>query len=180
MKKLALFVLTTTALAVTVPSQAQAPAARAEDVSSVDGLIKALYDVISGPAGQERNWDRMRSLFAPGARLMPTRPPQTAADSGAMQVWSVEDYITKAGPNLSKSGFFEREIGRVMDRYGNIVQLFSTYDSKRKLDDPKPFMRGINSIQAWYDGKRWWIVSIFWEGESASNPIPGKYLKTGP
>ena len=73
--------------------------------------------------------------------------------------------------------FFEREIGRTEDRFGSVVHVFSTYDSKKTLQDEKPFMRGINSIQLWYDGNRWWIVSVFWQAESPDVPIPEKYLK---
>ena len=161
---------------VAVAQQPAAPAvaARPADVNSLDGLIAALYDVISGPAGQKRDWDRMRTLFAPGARLIPTGKNQEG--KGSMQMWTVEEYITRSGPVLERDGFFERELGRVEERYGNIVHAFSTYDSKRTLQDPKPFMRGINSIQAWFDGTRWWILNVFWESESPSNPIPPKYL----
>ena len=146
-----------------------------KDVSSIDAIIAALYDVISGPAGQKRNWDRMRTLFIPEARMMPTgkRPD----GSYARRVLSVEDYINSSGPQLEKNGFFEREIGRKTDQFGNIVQVFSTYDSKRALADEKPFMRGINSIQLWNDGKRWWIVNIFWQSETPDTPIPEKYLQ---
>jgi hypothetical protein len=63
-----------------------------------------------------------------------------------------------------------------MEQYGSVVHVFSTYDSKKKLEDEKPFMRGINSIQLWNDGKRWWVVSVFWQAETVDNPIPGKYL----
>jgi len=155
--------------------QPAVPEAKAEDVASVDAIIRAVYDVISGPAGQKRDWNRFRSLFAPGARLVPTGRDQSG--TGRMRVWTPEEYATQAGANLESSGFFERELGRTSERYGNIVQAFSTYDSKRSLSDEKPFMRGINSFQVWNDGKRWWIVSIFWEGETPGNPIPEKYLK---
>lgn len=149
------------------------PAADA-DVNSVDGIVAALYDVISGPAGQARNWDRMRTLFIPEARLIPTgkRPDGT----GARRVLSVEDYVSGSGPSLEKNGFFEIEIGRKMEQFGGVVHVFSTYESKRALSDEKPFMRGINSIQLWNDGKRWWIVTIFWQSETKEFPIPGKYL----
>lgn len=163
---------------VAAPAAAQeAPAARPADVESVDAVIAALYDVISGPAGQERDWGRFRSLFAPGSRLMPTGRDQTG--KGRLLGWTPDDYVRMAGANLQRDGFFEREIGRVTERYGNIVQAFSSYDSKRSLSDAAPFMRGINSIRLWHDGSRWWIVNIFWESESPSNPIPPKYLKTG-
>jgi hypothetical protein len=144
------------------------------DVSSVDGIIAALYNVISGPAGQKRNWDRMRTLFIPEARLIPTgkRPDGTAV----RRVLNVEDYINSSGPLLEKNGFFEIEIGRKTEQFGGIVHIFSSYESKRAASDEKPFMRGINSIQLWNDGKRWWIVNIFWQSETPDNPIPEKYL----
>jgi hypothetical protein len=159
-------------------AQPEIPAADPKDVESVDAILAAVYDVISGPAGQKRNWDRMRSLFAPGARLIPTGPRQ--GGGYAARVLTVEDYITRAGPALERDGFFEREIGRVTERYGNIVHAFSAYDSKRTLADPQPFMRGINSFQLMNDGTRWWIVTIFWEPERPDNPIPERYLNKAP
>jgi hypothetical protein len=155
---------------------AATPPANPADVESDDAILRALYDVISGPAGQRRNWDRMRSLFVPGARLIPTgrRPDGTRS----MQVWSVDQYISTVGPRLEEGGFFERELARRTERYGNVVHAFSTYDSKRTAADPQPFARGINSIQLWNDGKRWWVVSIFWEGERPDNPIPARYMQS--
>jgi hypothetical protein len=144
------------------------------DVESIDAIVSSLYSVISGPAGEKRNWDRMRTLFIPEARMMATG--KKADGSFGKRVMTVEDYIKSSGPFLEKEGFFEREIGRKTEQYGNIAHLFSAYDSKKKLDDEKPFMRGINSIQLWNDGSRWWIVTIFWQSESPDNPLPGKYL----
>ena len=155
---------------------ATTPPADPADVASVDAILRALYDVISGPAGQRRNWDRMRSLFVPGARLIPTgRRPD---GSRAIQVWSVDQYISTVGPRLEQGGFFERELARRTERYGSVVHVFSTYDSKRAASDPQPFARGINSIQLWNDGQRWWVVSIFWESERPDNPIPARYMQT--
>lgn len=149
--------------------------ANSKDVESVDAIIKSLYDVISGPAGQTRNWDRMRTLFIPEAKMMTTgkKPDGTMTK----RVMSLEDYIGTSGPYLEKNGFFEVEISRKMEQFGSVVHLFSTYESRHKAEDQKPFVRGINSIQLWYDGKRWWIVSIFWQGETPDNAIPEKYLK---
>lgn len=144
------------------------------DVSSVNAIIAALYDVISGDAGQKRNWDRMRTLFVPEARMTATgqRPDGTKV----RRSMSVEDYINTSGPYLEKNGFFEVEIGRSQHEYGSIVQVFSSYASRQKQSDANPFMRGINSIQLWNDGKRWWIISILWESETKNNPIPEKFL----
>ena len=148
----------------------------AKDVGTMDGILAALYDVISGPAGQARNWDRMRTLFIPEARLIATGKRQDG--TMAKRVMSVEDYITTSGPFLEKNGFFEEEIGRTVEQFGGIVQVFSSYASKRNAADEKPFIRGINSIQLWHDGKRWWIVTVFWQAESPETPIPEKYLKS--
>ena len=156
-------------------------------MDTIDGIIAALYDVISGPAGQKRDWERMRTLYAPGARLMPTapvRPPGAAADAPltgdephAAQVLDVDGYVARSGKYLEENGFFERETAHRVETYGHIAHVWSTYEARHKADDPKPFMRGINSIQLMHDGRRWWVVSIFWEAESPRAPIPGKYLK---
>ena len=157
-------------------AQAAPPGPRASDVQSMDAILAALYDVISGPIGQARDWDRMRNLFVPGARLIPTvyRPDSVPT----LRNLSVEDYITRAGPMLEKNGFFETEIARQVERYGGVVHAFSTYESRHQADDPTPFVRGINSIQLFNDGQRWWVVTVFWEGERPDNPIPPKYLKS--
>lgn len=157
-----------------IDSAARPPAAAA-DVASLDAILAALYDVISGPAGKKRDWNRFRSLLAPNARLMPTRAlPNGKAD---VVMWSADDYVNAAGARLEQTGFFEREIHRVTEAYGNITHAFSTYESRRTADvAEKPFARGINSIQLLHDGSRWWIISIFWDAERPGNELPAKYL----
>jgi len=156
-------------------TSAKTPVANQADVASMDSIIAALYDVISGPANKKRDWDRMRSLFIPGARLIPSgkRPSGEVAST----VLDVEGYIARSAPFLEKEGFFEREIARTVDQWGNIAHVFSTYESKHKAEDSQPFARGINSIQLLNDGKRWWIVTIFWQAETKDNPLPDKYLR---
>ena len=142
----------------------------------MDAIVAALYDVISGPAGQKRNWDRFRSLFAPGARLIPTgRRPTGEFVSRSL---TPEDYVQRNSALMEKSGFFEREISRRTEKFGSFAHLFSTYESRHARDEEKPFARGINSIQLMNDGKRWWIVTIFWQGEDEKNPLPAEYLRS--
>ena len=147
-----------------------------KDVLSPESIVAAVYEVISGPAGQKRNWDRMRTLFVPDARMIPTGKRPTGEST--RRVLTVEEYITNSGPFLEKDGFFESEIGKRTEQFGNIVHVFSTYESKRASTDDKPFMRGINSFQLWYDGKRWWVITILWQGETKDTPIPEKYIGT--
>jgi hypothetical protein len=151
------------------------PNANPADVESIDAIIKASYEVISGPAGTKRDWDRDRSLFYPGARLIPTRKPDQSGDL-APQILDVEEFIARVEPMFENTGFYEWEIARRTEEFGHIAQVWSVYDARHDKDDPEPFMRGINSIQLFNDGKRWWILNIYWQQESATDPIPEQYL----
>jgi hypothetical protein len=157
------------------PTPVSPPAANSADVATMDSVLAALYEVISGPAGT-RNWDRFRSLFIPGARLIPTTPRPTG-EVGS-RVLTVDEYVQRAGAFFEKEGFFEREAARRVETFGNIAHVFSTYESRHAREDAKPFQRGINSIQLMNDGKRWWVVTIFWQGEDEKHPLPGKYLES--
>ncbi len=151
------------------------PAANPADVASIDAIVAAVYDVISGPAGEARDWDRFRSLFIPDARLVPTGP---RPDGGVgHQVLSPDDYVTRVGPQFEERGFFEREIGRVAERYGPVVHFMSAYEARFTSEDqPTPDMRGVNSFQLLFDGTRWWVVTIFWSAETPDNPIPDRFI----
>ena len=152
---------------------AATPSARPADVATPDAIIAAVYASISGPAGQPRDWSRFRSLLIPGARLIPSM--RRASGGTTPVVWSPDEYIAAAGAGLERQGFFEREVYRTTDAFGAVLHAFSTYDSRR-TPDGQPFARGINSFQLYNDGTRWWIVTIFWDAETADKPIPTKYL----
>ncbi len=156
------------------PATTQQPAAPA-DVESIDAIVAALYDVISGDAGVERDWDRFLSLFVPGATLSPVGRPG-GGSTYARRVITPGEYAGSIGGSLETNGFHEVEIHRVTEEYGVIAHAFSTYESRRSASDSEPFARGINSIQLMNDGSRWWVVSIFWLGEGPDHPIPAKYL----
>ncbi len=169
------------ALAITTPALSQAPptpppvsTAAPADVATPEAIVAALYAVISGDAGVPRDWDRFRGLFHPSGRLMPTSQPQEGP--GVVRILTPEDYVTRAGPNLERDGFHERELARRTERYGAIAHVFTTYESLRSLSDPAPFARGINSIQLFHDGARWWILSVYWQSETPAVPLPAEYL----
>ena len=149
-----------------------APKPRQEDVSSPDAIIKAMYETISGPAGK-RNWYRERSLFLDGARLIPIG--KRVHKESELEVLSLEEWIEDAEAYLAENDFYEIEIMRQMNRFGNLVQAFSTYEA-RNSPDGEPIARGINSIQLLHKDDRWWIVTVMWDNETRDNPIPEEFL----
>ena len=150
-----------------------AVSARPGDVDTVDHIIAAVYDAISGPAGQ-RDWDRFRSLYYPGARMIPTRRD----DKGAIvaRVSTTDEYAARAQEFFSKEGFFENSVANHVEIWDKIAHVWSTYESRHAKGE-KPFARGINSFQLFNDGNRWWILTVYWESETPDNPLPEKYLK---
>ena len=148
------------------------------DVESIEAIIAAAYDVISGPAGKKRDWERERSLFYPGARLIPTAVEAGRNDVDiAPLILDVEGYIARVEPLFEKNGFYEKEVARRVEQFGQIAHVWSTYESRHAPNDAEPFMRGINSIQLFNDGSRWWILSIYWQHEGPRHAIPEKYLQ---
>jgi hypothetical protein len=143
-----------------------------QDTKSIDSIIAALYDVITGEAGTDRDWDRFRNLFATDARLIPTRK----TDSGELipKPLSPEEYIQLFSSRIS-TGFFELELSRKTEEYGTVVHVFSTYETKDKKEGPVT-NRGINSIQLFKGKDRYYIVNIFWCAESMGFVLPEKYL----
>lgn len=144
-----------------------------EDVASMDNILATLYEVISGDKGVERDWDRFRNLFTDDAKLIPIGKDQ----SGKIGISPItpEGYVERAGDYLVKNGFHEKEIARKVEQYGPLAHVWSTYESYRSKMDSEPFARGINSIQLLDAGDRWYVVQIYWLGESDEYPLPAKY-----
>jgi hypothetical protein len=151
----------------------QVPSPRPEDVQSKESLLAAIYDVISGPAG-DRDWKRFRSLFLPEARFI--RTAEQAEGTVDVRVLSVDDFIKASGDYFAKEGFYESAIANRVESFGHITQVFSSYES-RHAPGEKPFARGINSIQLLNDGKRWWVATILWDSERPNNPLPPDFAE---
>ncbi|HEV8510822.1 MAG TPA: hypothetical protein VGQ48_10280 [Gemmatimonadales bacterium] len=153
-------------------ANAQMPTARPEDVGTLDGIIRAFYDVISGPAGTPRQWHRDSSLYIPRVRFvaMHVRDGRPVA-----AVMDHAEFVASYNRSFVDSGFFEREIHRVTKRFGNIVHIFSTYEYRTTENGPVQG-RGVNSIQLYWDGVRWWIAGATWDDERPDNPIPADLL----
>jgi hypothetical protein len=139
------------------------------DTASIDSVITAMYESISGFAGQPRDWERDRRLYAPGARLVPTRT--LPGGGAAADVFDIDGYIESRTPFFAENDFFEIEIARQEFRFGNMAHVLSAYEG-RKSPGGELVKRGINSIQLFHDGKRWWVVSILWDNERPDSPMP--------
>jgi hypothetical protein len=153
-------------------ASAQASQARPEDVVSPSAVVRASYVAISGPPGQPLNLDRFRSLFLPQAQLVSVSVKDGRGQARAMTLQEFTDMVTS---RIGKDGHIEHEIAQRVDVYGNIANIWSSYESRKTPDDPQ-VTRGINSIQLMNDGKRWWISGAQWQHETAESPIPAKYL----
>ncbi len=140
-------------------------ASRLRDVATLDSIILATYDVISGPAGGARDWDRMRNLFCEGARLMPI--VAVPGEAPRVRLLSVEDYIRRVEPIFANEGFWERETGRQVETFGRVAHVLSRYESFH-TPDGAAFDRGTNSMQLFYDDTRWWVVSVMWNTARAA------------
>jgi hypothetical protein len=147
-----------------------APTAKAEDVKSVDAIVHATYEAISGPP-PTRDWKRFRSLFLPEARFTKASKSQDGKDF--VVSWNLDDFIARATGIFAKEGFYESALVSVPEQYGNMAEVLSSYES-RHAPGEKPIQRGVNSFQLVYDGTRWWVLSITWDSERADNPIPAK------
>ncbi|HEX7252044.1 MAG TPA: hypothetical protein VF376_04110 [Thermoanaerobaculia bacterium] len=150
------------------PRSHAAPPEADPDVVSIDGILRALYEVVSGPAGP-RDWKRERKLFLPEANLMPSG--NSPAGGTGRQVFDLDGYIASRSSFFEKNDFYEIETARRTFVFGDKAQVLSAYEGRR-TPDGSPFLRGINGIQLFYDGRRWWVLSIAWDNETPNNPLP--------
>ena len=91
-----------------------------------------------------------------------------------MTVWTHQEFVDATEPLIQK-GFVEREIFRTTRRYGNMVHVDSTYETLVGVEQPRR-SRGVNSVELYFDGQRWWVASVVWQSEDAAHPIPPELL----
>ena len=156
-------------------SHAELDAKYLDKVSTLDSAMITLYEVISGPAGETRNWELFSYLFKSNAKLIPSGKNKEGLTG--LRFMSPREYIESSGKWLEENGFFEKEIHREVQQFGPMAHVFSTYEARRAESDSTPFMRGINSIQLLWDEKRWWVVNIYWTNETEEYPLSERYLR---
>ena len=138
---------------------------RPSDVATLDAILHAFYETVSGAVGQARDWDRFRSLFLPGGRLMPVI--SSAGEKTGVRLLSTEEFIQRVEPIFAVEDFWERETSRQTETVGHFAHVLSLYDSLRSPDGA-PFEHGVNSIQLFNDGLRWWVVNVMWNTSRAA------------
>jgi len=148
-------------------------AARPEDVASPEALVKADLASISGDVGVARQWARDLSLYDPHARFVSA---EVDPKSGALTLVhsSPREYAERNDAGLVKGGFTEHEMAHKTYRFGSVATVVSSYESVAKATGQTS--RGVNIYQTYFDGKRWWILSIVWDSERPGNPIPKELL----
>jgi hypothetical protein len=143
-------------------------------VISIERIVAAYYDAVSGPAGEERDWNRFRSLFLPEARLMTAR---VMVDGSKIITLTPDQFIELNATYFERGGYFERQIHSRIDAFGAIAHVTSTYESRRRAEEAAPYSRGVNSMHLLFDGSRWWIAGILWDYERPDdNPLPPEFL----
>lgn len=143
-----------------------------KDVSTIDGIVKAFYETITGAKGVPRQWARDRTLYMPDVRFV-----SMSEQNGKIRASSMNhtNYVNGSNEFFVTEGFTEKEINRVVRKFGNIAHVFSTYEFT--TDDGKEKGRGVNSIELYWDGTRWWISFASWDEERPNNPIPKEFLQ---
>lgn len=148
-------------------------APRPEDVGSIEGIVKASYETISGSVGMPRQWGRDRTLFAPSVRYISLSRNKTGEVRARTSDY--QEYLDESDDFVVKQGFTEVELGRKIERFGNVATVLSSYEG-RVMSTGKVVTRGVNIFSLYFDGKRWWIQTMLWDEESSENPIPAELL----
>ncbi len=145
-----------------------------ENTSSIENIVSSIYEVVSGKKGEERNWELMKIIFHPDARLIMNYTNKEGEHE--IYFYSVEDYISTFREGLKQSDLYEKDVKNQIDVFGNMAQVFSTFKSYKSKTDEEPFKKGMASIQLFNDGERWWVLSMYWKNESEDSKIPSEYL----
>jgi hypothetical protein len=151
---------------------AQTPAADPADVGTIDAIVRASYEVISGPAGTPRQWRRDSTLYSPGATLV-----ATSERDGKTQttILTTDEYRKQVNASFVANGLIEADIGSRVERFGNVAQVRSVYQARLTPDGPV-IARGVNYFMLYWDGTRWWITGMVWDDERPANRVPKEWI----
>ena len=131
-----------------------------DDVGTLDGIIKAYYNVISIRKGEKINFERDSLLHIPGVRV--GSAGIDAKGAPVLHYTSLKQYHRESDAYMEKNGFYEHETSRQVQNIRNIYHVWSSYE-ERYTPDGKVIGQGINSIELYFDGKRFWILGWFYD-----------------
>ncbi|AXT20409.1 hypothetical protein D7030_04620 [Flavobacteriaceae bacterium AU392] len=149
--------------------------AYSNDTKSVQNLLDAYYDCISGPIGEKRDFERLRNMFHPTAKFTYSYWNEDETEASVLVFKTIDEYLSKLN-YMDKKGFYEEEISNTQNQFGSVIQVFSSYKYHSQDNSIKPG-RGITSYEIFFDGKRYWFTSMFWMAENKKYKIPETYLK---
>jgi hypothetical protein len=144
-----------------------------DNVATLDGIMKAYYDVVTVKKGEKVRYERDSLLHVAGAQVGWNQ--QGKDGKPHLKMVSLKEYHRMSDEHLEKNGFYEIEISRKVENFGSIYHVFSTYETRNTYDGPI-IGRGINSIELFFDGTRFWIITWVFDDERKDNPIPSEYL----
>jgi hypothetical protein len=173
MRKLSLLITVLLIITINHKASAQIITKYGDNVSTLDGIIKAYYDVVTVKKGGKVYFERDSLIHWPGVLVGAVSVSKNSKP--AMHYFTLKEYHRLSDASLEKDGFDEREISRKVEKFGAIYHVWSTYESRNDAGGPI-IERGINSIELFYDGTRFWIMGWFYDGERKDNPIPAEYL----
>ena len=96
------------------------------DVLSIDSIIKASYEVVSGEKGAKRQWQRDKFLHHPKAVYSYTIDRRKQEQV----VMSIGEFQHETDEMVLETAFYEKEINREVRIFGNIAHVWSTYETQ--------------------------------------------------
>ena len=147
---------------------------RPEDVSTIDGMVRAYYEVVSGPAEKKREWGRDATLYVPGIRFLIFREDKNGKTS--VRTLTHQEFVDESQAAMAGKAFYEREVHRIAHRAGNVAHVFCTAEQAYSPTGPVEG-RSIDSLEMYWDGSRWWITNAnIWEVDTKARPLPKEFL----
>lgn len=145
-----------------------------EEAGSIDSIVSSIFAIISGEKGEEGDWELMKNIFHPKARLMTGYPDEAGINE--LRVFSVEEYISTFRNDFYNMTFYEKDVKNEIERFGDLAHVLSTYQAFTTKEMAQPVRTGVASIQLYHDGERWWVLSMYWKNGSKEDPVPSIYL----
>ena len=151
------------------------PEAKPEDVRTVRAIVEAFFNAISAPAGGKIDRERLRSLFVPDGRIEIPLPSTNGKPTDVVFL-TPDQYADGSDSETATTGFFDRMLALQVQQFGVMAHVYTSYESREKPEDPKPFVRGMKSLELLNSNGRWFLVQVSWDRERPGNPIPDRYL----